>query len=552
MKTEERKYNRIKELMGIKSKLITEAGYDDSVADYLGSGLSAAETIGSGLFGSQSSPNTWELDPEKGTSPGGIDVTGAASRAVDAAGGVAAGRELIGNTPISQGFINHMVLKYFDGTEAFGLTYSFKKDIIIGDSNILAGKSFSTKNATYVGATNTILVDTPTSASGDTNDNKVVTGDTYTTKESRNKKIVDLFNQVGVNLDSKDPLVIYFRKNIRPVLRRLKKEFPEYKINFTDQSTKLDTEEDIVKEHYFFNIKDILLEGYKETLTQLMKLKAAKNSMKKDKKMTAVLDQQIQKERKNLLGIIKPKIQKVFKENSKSLQDEDMIRFVIYLNAFLSKLKKDYPQYNINYGELILKEELEIFRENEMSITFAKEQKELYIGRTYPCTVKVGETDTGKNDVTIVDVNSRFVNKGDNKPKTKTNKGKQDKKKEEEEGYVFPSASNYGDKDKTFHVTMTIDVEPINHLKSNPATDMLKAYKSYVYVVSMLFNGFEIKRINSSDFMDQDFDSQKVKFIFDKEDDQVVFNVPYQVEVIAGDENLGKLNITIEDIQRKQ
>ena len=81
---------------------------------------------------------------------------------------------------------------------------------------------------------------------------------------------------------------------------------------------------------------------------------------------------------------------------------------------------------------------------------------------------------------------------------------------------------------------------------------MLKAYKSYVYVVSMLFNGFEIKRINSSDFMDQDFDSQKVKFIFDKEDDQVVFNVPYQVEVIAGDENLGKLNITIEDIQRKQ
>ena len=98
----------------------------------------------------------------------------------------------------------------------------------------------------------------------------------------------------------------------------------------------MDTEEGIVKEHYFLNIKDILLEGYKETLTQLMKLKAAKNSMKKDKKMTAVLDQQIQKERKNLLDIIKPKIQKVFKENSKSLQDEDMIRFVIYLNAFLS------------------------------------------------------------------------------------------------------------------------------------------------------------------------------------------------------------------------
>ena len=65
----------------------------------------------------------------------------------------------------------------------------------------------------------------------------------------------------------------------------LKKEFPEYKINFTDQSTKLDTEEGIVKEHHFLNIKNILLEGYKETLTQLMKLKAAKNSMKKDKKI---------------------------------------------------------------------------------------------------------------------------------------------------------------------------------------------------------------------------------------------------------------------------
>ena len=549
MKTEERKHNRIKELMGIKSKLITEQGYDDSVADYLGSGLSTAETIGGSLFGSQSSPNTWELNPEGGTTPGGIDVTAAASSAVDAAAGVARGRELIGNTPISQGFINHMVLKYFDGTEAFGLTYSFSKDIIIGDINILADKSFSTKNATYVGSTNTILVDTPTSEGGEKkDDDKVVTGDTIT-KDSRNKNIIDLFNQVGISLDTKNPLVIYFRKNIRPILRRLKKEFPEYKINFTDQSTKLDTG-GVVKEHQFLNIKNILLEGYKETLTQLMKLKSAKNSMKKDKKMTAVLDQQIQKERKNLLGIIKPKIQKVFKENSKSLQDEDMVRFVIYLNAFLSKLKKDYPQYNINYGELILKEELEIFRENEMSITFAKEQKELYIGRTYPCTVKVGEIDAGKNDVTMVDVNSRFVNKGNTTPKITTN-GEKDKKKEEEKSYVFPSPSNYYDKGKTFWVTMTIDIEPINYLKSNPATDILKAYKSYVYVVSMLFNGFEIRRINSSDFMDQEFDSQKVKFIFEDED-RILFNWPYQVEIVTENESLGKLNITIEDIQRKQ
>ena len=118
MKTEERKYNRIKELMGIKSKLITEAGYDDSVADYLGSVL-VPRARSEVVFWVTIKPNTWELDPEKGTTPGGIDVTAAASSAVDAAGGVAAGRELIGNTPISQGFINHMVLKYFDGTEAF-------------------------------------------------------------------------------------------------------------------------------------------------------------------------------------------------------------------------------------------------------------------------------------------------------------------------------------------------------------------------------------------------------------------------------------------------
>ena len=98
---------------------------------------------------------------------------------------------------------------------------------------------------------------------------------------------------------------------------------------------------------------------------------------------------------------------------------------------------------------------------------------------------------------------------------------------------------------------MTIDVEPINHLNPNPATDILKGYKTYVYVVSMLFNGFEIKRINSSDFMTQEFDSQKVKFIFEDEN-QILFNWPYQVEVIAGNESLGKLNITIEDIQRKQ
>ena len=185
-----------------------------------------------------------------------------------------------------------------------------------------------------------------------------------------------------------------------------------------------------------------------------------------------------------------------------------------------------------------------------MSITFAKEQTELYIGRTYPCTVKIGETDTGNNNVTIIDVDSRFVNKGNSTPQKTIDKGGKDKKEEEGAGYVFPSASNYEDKDKTFHVTMIIDVEPINHLKSNPATDILKAYKSYVYVVSMLFNGFEIRRINSSDFMNQDFDSQKVKFIFDKEDHQVIFNFPYQVDVIAGDTNLGKLNITIEDIQR--
>ena len=549
MKTEERRHKRIKELMGIKPKLISEQGYDDSVADYLATGLETGETIGRSLFGRTSNPNDWKLDPSDGVTPGGIDVTDAATSAVDARLATQAARDLLGDTPISQGFVNHVVWKYFDDTGPFGFTYSFTEDVVIGETRILADKSHTTKNAEYIKSTNTIVIDDI--EVDKTENDETLTGDTTTVK-NRNQKIVDLFNKVGIKLDTKHPLVIYFRKNIRPVLRRMKKEFPEYKINFTDQATKWEGEEVVVD--HFLTTKDILLEGYKETLTQLMKLKAAKKAQKKDSKMIGVLDKEIKKETQNLLKIIKPKIQNIFKESSKSIKDIEMVRFVIYLNAFLSQLKKDYPQYSITYGDLVLKEQEETKEKIGMSITLAKGQDEVYIGRTYPCTVKVGGKEAGSNNVTILDVDSKFVNKGNNKgsgPVKSNTDGKEDKV-EEENSYTFPKAgSNYGDKGKRFWVTMTIDVEPVNYLINNAATNKLKAYKEYVYVVEMLFNGFRIQRINSSDFLDQNFGAEDIKFLFDDDVNTVIFKKPYQIEVVAGDKSLGKLNITVDNIERK-
>jgi len=546
LKTEERQHKRIKELMGIKPKLITEQGYDDSVADYLATGLEAGDTMARSLFGGNSGSNNWKLDPNDGVTSGGIDVNAAATSAVDARLGTKKARELIGNTPISQGYVNHVVWKYFDDTGPFGFTYSFLEDVIVGETKILADTSHTTKDAEYIASTNTILIDSV--EVGETKNDETLTGDTETT--NRNQKIVDLFSKVGIKLDSKNPLVIYFRKNIRPVLRRLKKEFPEYKINFTDQATKW--EGDGVVVDHFMTTKDILFEGYKETLTQLMKLKAAKKAQKKDSKMIGVLDTQIKKETQNLLKIIKPKIQNIFKEAGKSIKDIEMIRFAVYLNAFLGQIKKDYPQYNISYGNLILKEE-ETKKQVGITITLAKGQDEVYIGRTYPCTVKVEGKDAGSNDVTILDVDSKFVNKGNNKVSGPTKTDKDGKVvKTEEDSYIFPKAgSNYGDKGKRFWVTMTIDVEPVNYLISNTQTNRLKAYKEYVYVVEMLFNGFKIQRINSSDFLEQNFDSENIKFLFDDDVNEVIFKKPYQIEVLSGDKSLGKLNITVDKIERK-
>ena len=60
-----------------------------------------------------------------------------------------------------------------------------------------------------------------------------------------------------------------------------------------------------------------------------------------------------------------------------------------------------------------------------------------------------------------------------------------------------------------------------------------------------------IQRINSSDFLDQNFGAEDIKFLFDDDVNTVIFKKPYQIEVVAGDKSLGKLNITVDNIERK-
>ena len=105
--------------------------------------------------------------------------------------------------------------------------------------------------------------------------------------------------------------------NISGGVRRQKKEFSEYGINFTDQSSyEHEWEEDVIKER-FITIKDILLENYKESLKQLLDLNAAKESQKKDKQMGVILDKEIEKEKEEILEKLKSKENQ--KNNPKTL-----------------------------------------------------------------------------------------------------------------------------------------------------------------------------------------------------------------------------------------
>ena len=118
--------------------------------------------------------------------------------------------------------------------------------------------------------------------------------------------------------------------------------------------------------------------------------------------------------------------------------------------------------------------------------------------------------------------------------------------------YSFPSGlSNRQDKGKKFWVTMAITTSPANYLKQGFETDILQPHSSFVYVVEMLFNGFEFERTNSSAFPNQNFEGKKIRFLFPDDVKEISFNDDYQIEVRKEDESLGYLNIIVTDIVKK-
>ena len=479
---------------------------------------------------------------------------------------VAAGRSMMGTTPISQGYINRVVLEYLNGTGPFGLTYSFSKDVVEGETVYKSSEIFSTKTAEYFGVTsegNAIIVDAPTSTEIETDDKE----EEIEKKEedNRNKRLTQIFKKIGINFNVKDPFIVYFRKGIRPILRRLKTEFPEYNIEFLDQATNVGVEDVIVDG--FLTTKSILFEEYKESMRQLMDLHKGKKEYSKDRKMVDILDGEIEKEKKKLLKIIKPRFKKVFKKYFTSLDDNQLLKLGMYLSTFLGELKKDYPQYKINYGQMRVTEaEEKESTPKKLSIILEQNVTEVWIDRRYPCKVRVGEGEETKNTIKIVDVISQFVYKGGATSKKGEGGGGEGntcpdgqvwntttKKCEEKEGsYTFPSGLTHRqDKGKRFWVTMEITTSPANYLKQGFETDVLQPHNSFVYVVEMLFNGFDLERINSSAFPNQNFEGKQIRFIFPDDIKEVFFGTEYQIEVRKENEHLGNLNIIVTDIVKR-
>ena len=478
---------------------------------------------------------------------------------------VAAGRAIMGTTPISQGYINRVVLEYLDGTGTFGLTYSFSKDVVEGETVYKSSEVFSTKTAEYFGVTsegNAIIVDTPTPIEIETDDKEEETEKKE--EDNRNKRLTQIFKKIGINFDDKDPFIVYFRKAIRPILRRLKTEFPEYNIKFLDQATKFDGEDVIIDG--FLTTKSILFEEYKESMRQLMDLHKGKKEYSKDRKMLDILDGEIEKEKKKLLKILKPRFKKVFKKYFTSLDDNQLLKLGMYLSTFLGGLKKDYPQYKINYGQMRVTEaEEKEITPKKLSIILEQNVTEVWIGRVYPCKVRVGQGEETKNKIKILDVISQFVFKGGTTSKKGGGGGEGNtcpegqvwntttKKCEEKEGsYEFPSGLTHRqDKGKRFWVTMEITSAPANYLKQGFETDVLQPHNSFEYIVEMLFNGFELERINSSAFQNQNFEGKQIRFIFDDDVKEVVFGTEYQIDVRKENQSLGNLNIIVTDIKKK-
>jgi hypothetical protein len=98
---------------------------------------------------------------------------------------------------------------------------------------------------------------------------------------------------------------------------------------------------------------------------------------------------------------------------------------------------------------------------------------------------------------------------------------------------------------------MEITTSPANYLKQGFETDVLQPHNSFVYVVEMLYNGFELERINSSAFPNQNFEGKQIRFIFEDDVKEIFFGKEYQVEVRKENDHLGNLNIIVTDIVKR-
>ena len=459
-------------------------------------------------------------------------------------------RKAIGDTPISQGLVNEVVLDYHYKTGPFTLQYSFSNDIKTPKGMIPKNTPFTTQGANYMGLTDqgqTISVDTPEMSE------KTDDGDT-TNLRNRNKKIVDLFKSVGIMINANDEFVPHFRKSIRPILRRMKKQFPEYNIQFTDKPSTEITYEN------FIRIKDILVETYSESIKQLMDLNTAKDAQKKDKKMRNILDKEIEKEKKKLLGLVKPKFKKVFGKYVGVLTDNDLINLILFFNMFLEGLKEDYPQYRISFKEPILNEEVEV-EEIEtpkmMLIHLNDDQDVIFIGRKYPCTVSLDGKNTGQNTIHIMDVTSRYVYKGGSRQQSSKGGGLSGKTDTLiDDHYILPIYNALQDeKGKVFEVKMSIDIDPQTFLStSNEYVGYLRKHAGdlWKYKVRMMDNGFELVEAKTSQGETIRMPSDaKLRMLFSRGTEKVFFDKKYKVTVLQDNNTLGTLNITVGEIKKE-
>ena len=542
MKTAERQHIRMQELMGVKPKLIKEQP-DRQVGTSVAVD-SSTENLAQGYVGAS-------------------NIQGKVDQAM-------------GSTAIDQGYVNHVVLELLQGTgRKFGFTYSFVNDVKLPNLLIKKKTKYTSDDAQYLGTTsdgNTIVVPAPESE--ESKDKKEVETNDY----NRNKKIVELFKLMGIEFNTSDSFIEYFRKGPRQILRRLKKEFPEYRITFLDRPS-TEAEEELVVSETFFSTKSFLIEGYKESIKQLRDLEVGKQSYQKDPKMLKVLEGQLKKEKKELLRIIKPKFNKVYLSSANNLTDDNMINHALYMDSFLDKMEEDYPQYKIKHGGLDLTEETksievgrigtqkngdkeEVITPKTLTINLRKEQLEIYLHRTYPCTVSVDGENAGENEIKIIDIESEFTFTKEYSG-TSSGRGSGEKNKDKKEGeydYVFPRDGVSTDKGKEFAVNMTINNDPLTVFTDGDTahTYLRQHNQTAKYTVTMLDNGFQLVDLDASVFgRVQKYPQEnedRIRFLFGKSEG-ITYDKTYSPTVLSGNEALSsfgqKLDVTIYNIKSK-